>query len=208
MAKRSLFRTVALAATLLAAAGCIYPYEVDIRRDGELPLVIEGDIHIGGTTTVHLSRVRPFNTEGYEVDLYQLSAQGYIEGEDGVRVEGVPIRDSDYDTYFRMPDGLRFDTSTLPPGQRYRLHLETLTEAGAVSNVFESDWLETCPAPTIERLSYSKNEEFREMWIGLTMHCHGAHYFRWTFSEPWEYHSEVNSPYEYIPQTRSASPAS
>ncbi len=25
------------------------------------------------------------------------------------------------------------------------------------------------------------------------MHCNGAHYFRWTFSEVWEYHSDLNS---------------
>ena len=32
MASKFLFRTAVLAATLLAAAACIYPYEVDINR--------------------------------------------------------------------------------------------------------------------------------------------------------------------------------
>ena len=40
MATKYLSRIAALAATLLATAACVYPYEVDLKQDGELPLVV------------------------------------------------------------------------------------------------------------------------------------------------------------------------
>ena len=211
MATKYLSRIAALAATLLAAAACIYPYEVDIQHNGELPLVIEGDIHVGGITTVRLSYVQPFNTSS--ANAQGAYGVGYIEGEDGTRIY-------QYDPYVQMPDFeidgmdpihysipsevLTFHTEDLPTTQKYRLHLETFDlEKGSVSNTFESDWLSPAPAPTIDGLSYSYHPEFEELWIGLSMHTQGSHYFRWSFSETWEYHSDVNSNYEFVPADRA-----
>ena len=69
-------------------------------------------------------------------------------------------------------------------------------------NTFESDWLEPCPAPTIDGLTYSNHPEYNELWIGLSMHCNGSHYFRWTFDEDWEYHSDLYTNYEYKTDTK------
>jgi hypothetical protein len=210
MATKTLIRTVALAALLLAAAACIYPYEVDIRRAGEYPIVVEGDIHVGSITTLKLSYVQPFDTDDYNPAPIQ--ARGYIEGEDGSRIEGVSpyaVVNPEYpDLYLYSSSvasggSLIFDTTPLKAGQRYRLHFETLTQTGTISNTFESDWLEPCPAPTIDALTYSKNDGFDELWIGLTMHCNGSHHFRWSFSEDWEYHSDLYTNLKYNPEERS-----
>lgn len=214
MATKYLFRTAALAAALLAAAACIYPYEVDIDYHGDLPLVVEGDIHVGGLTTVKLNYVRPFNST--EEDYYRIPlATGYIEGEDGTRIEQeggwYPVV-PDYlsgatDPFYSssLPSNtLNFHTEGLSTNQRYRLHLETYNpENGSVSNVFESEWLTPMPAPTIDGLTYSHHPEYKELWIGLSMHCHGSHHFRWTFSETWEYHSDIPTFYEYKPFLRT-----
>lgn len=219
MATKLLFRIAALAAALLAAAACVYPYEVDIDYNGDLPLVVEGDIHIGSLTTVRLSYVQPFKTT--DEDYYRIPfATGYIEGEDGTRIEqddpgavipGVPdspgyLTNDGWQTYSSSylsgfpSNTLTFHTENLSLGQRYRLHLETYNlESGSVANVFESEWLTPLPAPTIDGLSYSHHPEYEELWVGLSMHCHGSHYFRWTFSETWEYHSDIPTSYEYKP---------
>ena len=197
MDTRILLRIAALSAAALLAVTCIYPFKVDIRRDGEYPLVIEGDILVGAITTVKLSHVRPFDVSGYES--VPIQAEGYIEGEDGTRVDGTPVDDP------TIPAGkmqLAFDTSHLQEGQRYRLHINTLSGSNIISNEFESDWLTPCPAPTIDALTYSLHDEFDELWVGLSMHCNGSHYFRWSFTETWEYHSDVHSHVEYVPQTR------
>lgn len=219
MATKLLFRIAALAAALLAAAACVYPYEVDIDYNGDLPLVVEGDIHIGSLTTVRLSYVQPFKTT--DEDYYRIPfATGYIEGEDGTRIEqddpgavipGFPdspgyLTNDGWQTYSSSylsgfpSNTLTFHTENLSLGQRYRLHLETYNlESGSVANVFESEWLTPLPAPTIDGLSYSHHPEYEELWVGLSMHCHGSHYFRWTFSETWEYHSDIPTSYEYKP---------
>lgn len=194
MATKLFLRTAALAATLFAAASCIFPYEVDIKKASEWPLVVEGDILVGGITTVNLSHVQPFDIDDYnDYDSSPIQATGYIEGEDGARVEsqGAGV--------------LVFDTGSLREGQRYRLHFETLDRSGGVANTFESDWLDPCPAPTIDALTYSKNDGFEELWIGLTMHCHGSHHFRWSFSEVWEYHSDLLTELKYLPETKEMS---
>ena len=66
MATKYIVRIAALAATLLSAAACIYPFEVELGQNGEWPLVIEGDILIGDVSTVSLSHVRPFNADPNE----------------------------------------------------------------------------------------------------------------------------------------------
>lgn len=210
MAMKKIFRIAVLAATLLAAASCIYPFKPELARSGEYPLVVEGDIHLGGETTLILSHVVPFDTEDYVPET--IRAQAYIEGEDGTRIEGKndPLS-GDSSLYYissTYPSGstrcvIRFDTSGMTKVQRYRLHFDTTDALGQLLNSFESDWLDPCPAPTIERLSYSKQEDYDELWIGLSMHCNGAHHFRWTFSEVWEYHSDIYTHLKYDPATRS-----
>ncbi len=192
MAPKYLIRLAALAATLLAAGACIYPYRVDITSGGEYPLVIDGDLLIGSSTTLSFSHVLPFDQS--EKEETPVLAKGYIEGEDGIRVDGR-------DPYYRAAsDKLDFDTSALPENQRYRIHIETLNPEDGSSTVFESDWLTPAPAPAIDALTYSQNKEFNELWIGLSMHCHGSHYFRWSFTEEWEYHSDISTDLTYTPR--------
>ena len=218
MATKYITRIAALAATLLSAAACIYPFEVELSHNGEWPLVIEGDILIGDISTVSLSHVRPFNADPSEYQFF--TAKGYIEGEDGSRIEGKSLNESTGDNWVTPPSlasssilsswspsytsetALTFDTTPIQGNQRYRLHLTTLDLRGNELNTYESDWLEPCPAPTIDGLTYSNHPEFKEMWIGLSMHCNGSHYFRWTFEEDWEYHSDIYTNLEYKTQTK------
>ena len=196
MATKYISRNAALAATLLAAAACIYPYEVvDFQQQSKMPLVVEGDIHIGNVTEVRLGYVQPL-VPGDNYVYTVPAATGYIEGEDGTRVNP--------DNAYGVPSNLLyFNTEELSTSQRYRLHLETYDmETGKVSNVFESDWLSPLPAPTIDGLTYSHHPDYEELWVGLSMHCHGSHYFRWTFSETWEYHSDISTMLEYKPSLR------
>ena len=216
MATKYIIRIAALAATLLSAAACIYPFEVELGHNGEWPLVIEGDILIGDISTVSLSHVRPFNADPN--DFQSFTATGYIEGEDGTRIMGESLYDkigndmvtspslasssrilssSSWSPSFTSEAALTFDTTPIQGNQRYRLHLTTLDLNGKELNTYESDWLEPCPAPTIDGLTYSNHPEYKELWIGLSMHCNGSHYFRWTFDEDWEYHSDVYTNLEY-----------
>lgn len=191
MKKDLILRIAAFGALLLSAAACVFPYPVEIGQDGDLPLVIEGDIKVGGTTTLTLSHVRPLKKGAGS--LGRLSVEGYIEGEDGTRIEGQSLpRETD-------ERRITFNTEQLSGGQRYRLHLETVSGNNGNKEVIESDWLEVTQAPVIDGLTYSHHPEFEELWIGLSMHCQDGHHFRWSFSEEWEYHSDDLSTLQYNP---------
>ena len=183
-----LIRIAALGALLLSAAACVFPFPVEADQDGDLPLVIEGDLKIGGTTTVSVSHVRPLKKGSGAVGNF--SVEGYVEGEDGTRVEGQS------QVWGSEKRRISFDTGQLRGDQRYRLHLETVSGSNGKKEVVESDWLTVTQAPVIDDLSYSHHPEFEELWIGLSMHCPGEHHFRWSFNEEWEYHSdELSSLY-------------
>ena len=211
MAAHSIIGFTVLAATLLAAASCVYPFEVEIEET-EYPVVVEGDIHIGGTTTLSISHVYPLSDGSISYSPYSSSYNPYsvvlinlddcyIEGEDGTR---VPATKAGYDylssemPYASSLSGqvsgpVYFDTSKLRADQRYRLHCDI------VEDILETDWIDVCPAPVIDALTYQKNEGYKELHIGLSMHCMGSSYFRWSFRETWEYHSPVNSDLYYNP---------
>ena len=77
MEMKHLFRAAALAATMLTAAACIYPFSPELQHGGELPLVVEGDIFLGTYTTLTLSHVRPFGEENAQ-EPDPVLARGYI----------------------------------------------------------------------------------------------------------------------------------
>jgi len=201
-------RIAALAALLLSAAACVFPYEVDLEQNGDAPLVVEGDIHVGGMTRIRLSRLSPIeatsSSHGYYYNSHasQVSpstppewAQGTIVGEDGSSV------DSWLDRYIDRIE-LVFDTSGLREDQRYRLHLEVGEAEGGETTVYETGWITVNPAPVIDALTFDKNDEFNELWIRMSMHCNGAHYFRWRYVEEWEYHADIQTNLTYDPGTQ------
>ena len=188
----------ALAAILMAVSACIYPFEPELDAQ-DSRLVVDGDIHIGGISTFSFSRVYPLDVKDYSPAPIRVT--GYIEGEDGSRLDQRswpsaygPI---DIGYYEWATNFLSFDTTDLPAGQRYRLHFEDM-ESG---EVYESDWLEVCAAPTIDDMSYILDEERGELNVALSMHCNGHSHFRWSFVEDWEFHTEIRTFYYYEPTT-------
>ena len=203
MTKSRSIRIAALSALLFMAASCVFPYEVQLARDGELPLVFEGDINIGGMTTITVSHVLPLTglAEDSPVDI-----TGYIQSSDQSRAYGRQINNHHYSssTMYSAPRNIvEFDTSTLPEGQKYLLHLDIFNQRTQQVTTFESDWLEATPTPVLDDLSFSCHPDEGELWIGLSMHCNGAHYFRWAFTEQWQYHSDINATVTYFPETNT-----
>ena len=204
-------RIAALGALLLSAAACVFPYEVDLEQNGDAPLVVEGDIHIGGTTRILLSRLSPIDavspgslSYGSYYDSYAAPgphinpfgwAQGTIVGEDGTSVGSWLDRYND-------KVELVFDTSGLRKDQRYRLHLEVSDAEGAEASIYETDWITVNAAPVIDALTFDKNDDYKELWIRMSMHCNGSHYFRWRYIEEWEYHADIQTRLSYDPWTQ------
>ncbi len=204
MAKLQSIRIAALGVLLSALTACVFPFEVDITQGGELPLVVEGDIIAGDVTVIALRHVRPLNEQA---DEYGFDATGYIEGKDGTRIEGETeefdwILSSTYSENLK----LRFDTRNLSTDQPYRLHLDLYDWKTETRNSFESDWMQVVPAPVIDDISFSCEPDAELLWVGLSMHCNGAHFFRWNYREDWEYHAEIDATVTYDEESGTINP--
>lgn len=219
MAANKLTRLAALAAMLLAAASCIYPFETEIPKASDYPIVVEGNLRIGNYSSLSISSVHSFDEE--DPQDYWLRQESlwikncFVYGEDGTQVPATFVPTSFYELLAESgvsqerieqlreenekteySERVYFDTEGLRPDQRYQIHFET-----PQGGVYETDWLEVCAAPTIDDLVYNKNEEYHELRIGLSMHCNGSKYFRWTFEETWEYHSMFYTELKFNPTT-------
>lgn len=192
MAMKKTLRFAALAASILAVAACVYPFDPVIEsEDGRL--VVEGDIHAGEISSFNITRVIPMDSDAYYSRYVYV--RGYIEGEDGSRIE--QIHSPSYDYAEINVNSISFDTSSLSDSQRYRLHFEDF-ETGMA---YESDWIEINPAPVIDNLSYILDEDRDELNVALSMHCNGRSHFRWHYAEEWEYHSREKATHYYVPET-------
>ena len=176
-----LLRPAVLAAAILAVSACIYPFHPDVLGTDDR-LVIEGSILVGSESVFTFSGVHPIGSS--ESIKTTFSYSGYIEGEDGTRIQ--PESGQGTAT-------LRFDTSGIPETQRYRVHFED-TRA---QRVYESDWIEVCSAPSIDDLTYILDKDRGELDVALSMHCQGHSYFRWSYTETWEYTADRYATYYF-----------
>lgn len=205
-----LIRIAALGALLLSAAACVFPYKVDLEQYGDAPLVVEGNIHIGGTTRIRLSRLSPIEAISSDIQVFGSAYDSYVApnpyGNLFGRVRGVIVGEDgsnaeSWTDTFQDRIELVFDTGWLRKDQRYKLHLEVSDIEDGETTVYETDWLAVNPAPVIDELTFAKNDDFKELWIRMSMHCDGAHYFRWRYVEEWEYHSDIQTSLLYDPET-------
>lgn len=201
MAVKHLLCCAAVAA--LALASCVYPFEPGIETSDDR-IVVEGSISIGGVSTFSFSRVIPFSEDKAQDSYYMSTANipitGYIEGEDGTRIEpyqtmgggGGHLYDevATKDSYMEGADTgtkLYFDTMFASPSQRYRVHFQN-TKTGTE---YESDWVDVCPKPVIDELRYILDRDRSELNVALSMHSDTDSHFRWYYDETWEYHADL-----------------
>ena len=201
MAVKHLICCAAVAA--LALASCVYPFDPGIETSDDR-IVVEGSVSIGGVSTFNFSRVIPFSEEKVQDTYYKSAANipmtGYIEGEDGTRIEAyktmgggggylydeVATKDS-YMEGVSTGTVLYFDTMFASPSQRYKVHFQN-TQTGTE---YESDWLDVCPKPVIDELRYILDRDRSELNVALSMHSATDSHFRWYYDETWEYHADL-----------------
>ena len=198
MDPKHILRTAALLAVLLTAASCIYPFHPDVVSS-DRRLVIEGDIHLGSTSTFLFSRVYPI---GVSETIKMPAFTGYIEAENGSKL--LPLDEADLSgvdqQFLSSVSALTFDTRDLDEQTRYRVHFET----PSTGEVFETEWIEPCSAPVIDDLTYILDSDRQELNVALSMHCHGHHFFRWTYDETWEYTALLYATHYWDPERARA----
>ncbi|MBQ2172119.1 MAG: DUF4249 family protein [Bacteroidales bacterium] len=202
-------RWLILAAILPMLGACVYDYEAELTGD-QYTVVIEGDILVGGTTTLRFSRLNPeimqseqqgdwsSHLSSYWDPSQDLSSSSFypgtwdipidftarVEGEDGSVVEGSGV------------SGIcTLDTRNLKPNTRYRLVLYDKRN----DETYSSSWQEPMAAPVVDSLSYNRTDE--KLDIQITFHSDGSTpYYCLVYDEQWEYHAYTTTYWRYIPQ--------
>ena len=195
---------IILAALLPLLGGCVYDFEAELTGD-QYTVVVEGDIIVGGMTTVSFTRLNPELLEGKGQgnnsgrDIYYASSAvigalppwgipvnftARVEGEDGTVVEGQGI------------GGMcSLDTRSLNPGVKYRLCLHD-----DVNDLnYASSWESVQTPPVIDSLSYKINGNMMDVCV--TFHSDGSTpYYCLSYDEQWEYHAYANTYMRYVPR--------
>jgi len=152
-------------------------------------LVVEGFINSGpGPTTIRLSRSSDLENVTLKPEF---SAQVNVEGEDG---SNFPLFENGNGEYSNSQ-------LTLFNGIQYRLHITT-----ANGKDYVSDYSPVQHTPVIDSISWQIENEGVQIYVNTHDDQNGAKYYRWTYSETWEFHSAFSSNLDYVrdPVTNNA----
>jgi len=170
-----------IAALMMAAASCIYPFETKIKGIDER-LVIEGDILIGSQTKVSVSYM--MSISGGETQPGRPDADVYVEDNEGGKYEGK-----------KAGKIYVVDTRSASDELQYRLVVHTKNN----SRTYASQWQSVSKAPVIDSLGYMISDDRKTMDITISLTTENEKYYRWTFYEEWEYHSFYDAQCYVIP---------
>ena len=202
---RRLLKSLMLCAMLFTTASCIYDFDPQIEGAGGL-LVIEGDIMVGDTTFVQVSRMSALSDDATVQSVE--GANVYVESEDGTMYPATEY----YSGQSHLLDDPHYciDTRAVDVNQRCRLvvRLLSLTWSGPSYKDYTSDWLEIQQtASVLDSIDFSVNPERTRLDVNVWNHG-GTEpaYYRWVGRGIWEYTAEFRAIVYYIPALNKIRP--
>jgi hypothetical protein len=164
---------------LVIAIGCQQSYTPPAIKTNLNLLVVEGTINSGpGTiTSFTLSRTQKI---GDSSGAYtpELQAQVTIVGSAG---DSYALQGQGNGTYASSP-------LSLHQTEKYQLKIQT-----ANGSQYLSDAVPVQTSPPIDSLAFRQNDSTGDVTVSVNTHdpSNSSHYYRWYFTETWEYHSET-----------------
>jgi hypothetical protein len=171
---------------LSAAISCKQVYNPPAVKNNPNFLVIDGLLNgnPGGASTFQLSRTQNLanDSTAYTPELH---ATLTILGNAG---DTWPITEKGNGAYASA-------AITLSHAEKYQLKI--ITQDG---NQYLSDTVSILDCPNIDSLSWSQDDSSGNVHVAINTHdpANNSHYYRWTFSETWEYESELKSELQLI----------
>jgi uncharacterized protein DUF4249 len=166
---------------LLSGIACRQNYLPPVLQTNPNILVVDGIINCkaGDSTTFRLSRTQAI---GDSLGAYtpELNARLTIIGSAG---DSWPLHESGNGSYASAP-------LTLNLTEKYQLKIVTRN-----GSQYLSDTVSAHPAPAIDSLAWNQDDSTGDVHIKVNTHdpANNSHYYRWYFSELWEYHSILYS---------------
>jgi hypothetical protein len=166
---------------ILLFAKCKQEYVPHVEATTTGLLVVEGFLNSSqGPTTVHLSRSSDLEDTIFKPEF---NAQVIVEGEDG---SSFPLFENGNGEYTTAQ-------LTLYDFVKYRLHIRTIN-----GKEYVSDYTPVKHTPLIDSISWRKENEGVQIYVNTHDDLNSTKYYRWTYSETWEFHSAYASNLDYL----------
>ncbi len=184
---------LAVIAAVLTLGSCVYefyPKAEELEGQDEGVVVIEGDIVVGGITSVSVGYSLPLQAEpGVDGNLNFWKASVWVESEDGRVWGGEPSGTGKYNV----------DTRELDVDGTYRLCVSIPSQGEYVS-----EFRKVLVSPQIEELSYSVPQDSSCVHIEVSTKGESGKtgYYKWEYEEAWDASPQIMPQLEYEPKTR------
>ncbi|OON69607.1 DUF4249 domain-containing protein [Hymenobacter sp. CRA2] len=167
---------------VVALAGCIDPFNPELKDADNRLLVVDGYINARGISTIKLSR--SFDVKATGQPPVEARARVYIEDEAGSRIT--------LNEAASAPGTYTSPAQTLAAGRKYRLHLFS-----AAGREYASDYTAVTITPEIDSLGFQVADDGVEINVSTHDANNQAQYYRWDFDETWEFTSAHRSLFEW-----------
>jgi hypothetical protein len=168
----------------LALAHCKVPYVPPLKPSSTNLLVVEGFIDGAVPVSFTLSRTRTLSAGDTAARKYELNAKVLIEDD---HQGSYPLTEAGNGVY-NSPGIL-----SLNPTYKYRLHIFTLN-----SEEYLSDLVAFKQSQPIDSINWNFKDNGVQVYVNTHDPNNLTRYYRWEYSETWEFHSYYSSNYEYV----------
>ena len=174
-------RTLYILVLVSVVASCKKPYIPDVSETVNTILVVEGTIAVGINAENHflLSRLRPLKDT--TVNDPEPGAQVAIESQTG---QSWTLPENQLGSYT--------SSISLPSNTRYRLKVRTQN-----GSQYETEYLDVKRTPPIDSLTWVQPQD-----VEIFAHTHdpsnSTKYYRWDYTETWEYHAYYDSNLDFV----------
>ena len=175
-----------LLASALCAASCIYPFVTDLESEASETLVVDGNILVGGISTIQISYIIPLNKRA------QNKATGYAWIEDDLGNRYYPSGEAPLlsDLLYIPTDGPEALNAT-----SFRAVVE------ADGETYTSEWTTPGAAPKITDITFEADDRNVYVMANLVTGVDNPGYMGFLYEETWEFHADYMAEYEVDPKT-------
>ena len=169
--------------SVLFLAKCKVPYDPQINGSKDHYLIVEGFINPGGVTNIKLSRTRNITFGDTAAYINETGAKVFIE-------------DNNTNLYplFEAGSGNYSGNFNLDPNLKYSLHITT-----SDNKEYLSDFVSCKQSPPIDTIGWNLKDQNVHIFVNTHDPNNGTHFYRWSYSQTWEFHSQYYSNWVFVP---------
>lgn len=169
--------------TVLMLANCKIPYDPPLKATDTNFLVVEGFIDGAAQTKIKLNRTGKLSTGGSATVKNELNARVLIEDD---HQHTYVLTEKENGVYTHA------DILSLNASYQYRLHIFTSN-----GKEYLSDFVPFKQSPSIDSIGWKSKDNGVQVYVNTHDPNGTTKYYRWEYTETWEYHSVYNTELKY-----------